>query len=470
MNRSPATGGVIPVVGKDGQPLNLYGRAVFVLIILYLFMNRAIPDIMVVPIGISVRPSEIVLLLVLAAWAVWIVTDPHPFPVGLVGLVGLLVIAVLVFAPFLHALNVSRFQANGAERGIVKLILYGGLFVASYHMSYRRRFGKALLATVLVVSIAQALLGVYEFVTRQPLTFMFDLAEQMGLVLDPNGVRSELASVFTRYLTGEIRATGLAPHPIVLSAILALALLLMGIWLIYSEGLRQRVLVVLGALVVVVALPTPNSRTAFVILGFSVLPLMLLMINHLPRIVLLFVGFVIALGAGFVLSPETPELLLNSVFDAQDDATTQVRIERFDVLPDLVEQRPIIGAGYLTHDVNEQLFDNAYSMALIEFGILGLILTVWWFLLCLVRAWSGTVRSEPADAILTASGVAGVLAILAGALTFDAWTFDQFLPMCLIVIGLGVGRSDVVLRQWRLHNSALANATSRTVVESVARA
>jgi len=448
MNRSPATGGVIPVVGKDGQPLNLYGRAVFVLIILYLFMNRAIPDIMVVPIGISVRPSEIVLLLVLAAWAVWIVTDPHPFPVGLVGLVGLLVIAVLVFAPFLHALNVSRFQANGAERGIVKLILYGGLFVASYHMSYRRRFGKALLATVLVVSIAQALLGVYEFVTRQPLTFMFDLAEQMGLVLDPNGVRSELASVFTRYLTGEIRATGLAPHPIVLSAILALALLLMGIWLIYSEGLRQRVLVVLGALVVVVALPTPNSRTAFVILGFSVLPLMLLMINHLPRTVLLFVGFVIALGAGFVLSPETPELLLNSVFEAEDDATTQVRIERFDVLPDLVEQRPIIGAGYLTH----------------------LILTVWWFLLCLVRAWSGTVRSEPADAILTASGVAGVLAILAGALTFDAWTFDQFLPMCLIVIGLGVGRSDVVLRQWRLHNSALANATSRTVVESVARA
>lgn len=449
-------------MSEDNQRLNLFGMAVFGLIILYLIMNRAIPDLMVVPIGISIRPYEIVLMLILAAWTMWMVTDPHPLPTGLVGLVGFLLIAALVLAPFLNALNVNRFQANGAERGIVKLILFAGLFLAAYHIGYHLKYAKAALAAVIGVSVAQALLGILEYSTRQPLIFMFDLARSMGLIFDPNAVRSERTFVFTRFLTGEIRAAGLAPHPIVLSAIIALALLLMGIWFVYARSSRGRLLIVVGATILMIALPTPNSRTGFVILGLCFFPLMVLMMSRFPRVVLLAFGFVVALSVGFILSPETPKVLLDSVFQSEDDASTQARIERFDVLPDLLEPRPIVGAGYLTHDTDLQLFDNAYYMALIEFGILGLVLTVWWFLICLVRAWSATARAAPDDAILTACGVAAVLALLVGAATFDAWTFEQFLPMSLIVIGLGVGRSDVVLRRWRIRSSTQPNQTGRT--------
>ena len=40
-----------------------------------------------------------------------------------------------------------------------------------------------------------------------------------------------------------------------------------------------------------------------------------------------------------------------------------------------------------------------------------------------------------------------MVALLAASGTFDAWTFDQFFPTCLMVIGLAIGRSDVIVER-----------------------
>ncbi len=153
------------------------------------------------------------------------------------------------------------------------------------------------------------------------------------------------------------------------------------------------------------------------------------------------------LGVAFAVSPQTPRLLLDSITRSDEDQNTQIRIERFGRVPEPLEERPIIGAGYLTHDTeNVQLFDNAFNMAIVEFGILGFVLTLWFLLACLVRSWAGSIRARRDEIVLTIGGISAVFALLAGAATFDAWTFDQFLPTAIIVLAVGVGRSDVILR------------------------
>ena len=435
----------------DDRPLNAPATTVFVLIVVYLVMNRVIPDIMVLPIGFSLRPYEVILLLILGAWVVWMVTEPLPFPIGLVGAVGLLLLAILTLAPFLNAPGLSQYQANGFQRGLFRVFLLVALFLASYHVAYRLRYGLKLLGWVVAATVFQSILGIYEFVTKEPVTFMMDFARSVGLIFDPNAIRSELTDIFARY-SGELRATATAPHPIVLSAVIALSILIAGVWLVYTDNPRSRKWLIVGAIVLVVSLPVPNSRTGFVMLAVAVVPLSILMVQKLPQLIVWSLAVVFVLGIAFALSPQTPRLLLDSVTRPEQDVNTQQRLERFERVPELLAPRPIVGAGYLTHDPEIQIFDNAYNLGIIEFGILGVVTTIWWFLIVLVRSWGATMWATQREKVLTIAGVAAVLSLLAASATFDAWTFDQYFPTCLVVLGLAVGRSDVVLRRterWR---------------------
>jgi len=318
--------------------------------------------------------------------------------------------------------------------------------MAAYHLGYRLRYAMRLLAWVIAVAVFQAVLGIWEFVTKQPLTFVFDLLRSLGLVFDPNAIRSELTDVFSRQ-TGELRATTTAPHPIVFSAVIALAVLIAAAWLIYSKNRGTHRWLALSGAILVVSLPVANSRTPFVMLAIATLPLAILMVRELPRIIPWALALLLVLGVAFVISPQTPRLLLDSVTKSAQDQNTQIRIERFERIPELLAPRPIVGAGYLTHDPDIQIFDNAYNLGLIEFGILGLVFTVWWFLIVLVRSWTATRSAKAREKVLPVAGALAAIALLAGSLTFDAWTFDQFFPTCLIVMGLGVGRSDAILRR-----------------------
>jgi hypothetical protein len=178
-------------------------------------------------------------------------------------------------------------------------------------------------------------------------------------------------------------------------------------------------------------------------------------------------------GVAFAISPQTPRILLDSVTRSSQDENTQIRIEQYDQIPELLAPRPILGAGYLTLDPDIQIFDNAYLTGLIEFGILGLVFTLWWFLLALVRCWAAARSAMAWEKVLPISGALAVTALLAGSATFDAWTFDQFLPTCLIVLGLGVGRSDVIGRRARgeptptvAETDSLATVAGASAVES----
>lgn len=431
---------------QDGVPLDAIGKAVFGLLTVYVVMNRIISDRFVLPIGISIRPYEIVLLLLGLIWALWLIVEPRPLPGGLVGLTGLLVFAVVGLAPFLHALNVDQYQANGAERGLFRLFAYTGLTLAAFHIAFRLKAGVRLLTVVIVATVGQALFAIYEFVTAKPVAFLDTLATSVGLVPDPQSVRIAHDGIVQR-LTGEIRAVATAPHPIVLSAVIALGLLVVAAWLVHTDQPRQRVWLAGAGALLVLALPVSNSRTGFFIIALVALPIIVLSARNASRIVIWSIPFFALLAAGAVISPRTPRLILNSFLNPGDDPNTVVRFTRFSRIPDLLDDRPFVGAGYLTKDPALQIFDNAYNKWLIELGIVGLAVFVAFILACLVMCWRAARIAEPGERILPVAGVVGILCLLAGGTTFDAWTFDQFFPTILILMGLGLGRSALILNR-----------------------
>ena len=443
-----------PLVGPDwakskwDTALFVPERLVLTLLIAYLILNRLIGDAYVLPIGISLTPSDAVLGLLLLAWMVWMVTNPHPMPPGTLGVFALAAFSIVVLAPFIHAVDLTKFQANGAERGLFRFVTLAGLFVASFHLSFRWRSAMVTLGAAVVATSGQALLAMWEFITEKPVGFLITLPASLGLEFDPRGLRLEADQFEVRQrLTGELRAATTAPNPIVLSAVIAVSVLVCTVWMLNARTKSERRLATLALAINVIGLPVANSRTGFVMIVVMILPLLFVLVRYIPRLVSVSLGGLLLMLLAFAVSPATPRLLLNSFTNPSEDQNTQIRLERFERLPELVSERPVIGAGYLTHDPEIQIFDNAYNTGLIEFGIVGLAIFVSFFLVAINWCRRAIHRAREPEALLPLVGFIAGLALLVGGGTFDAWTFDQFFPMCLILLGLGLGRAAIILRR-----------------------
>jgi glycosyltransferase involved in cell wall biosynthesis len=449
------------------SPEGIFGRALFVLVVAYLILNRAIPDVYVLPIGVSLRVDEVILAMALPAFVLTRITEPRPLPYGAVGFLGLLMIAVLTWAPFIEGPSLTQFQANGAERGLFRMFLFTGLFLSGHHISQDLKTGRKLLAWVISITAVQALLAVWEFVIQRPLAFFASFAQGIGLQLDPRGIRGETVDIETR-LTGELRAVTTAPISIVLSAVIAMAVVIVVFWLIRSQNWRQRRWLGVALLALVLGLPAANSRTGFVIVAVLAAPIIFMNLKHVPRMIPVSIVGILLLGASFAVSPRTPRLLLNSLLEPGNDPNTTVRIDRFSLVPELLGQRPLFGAGFQTHDVSIQLFDNSYNLGLVEFGIVGLALVVMFLLAVANRCRHGIERSDDEQSVVVAAGLVGSLALLLGSATFDAFAFDQFLPTTILLMGIGVGQSATVMRRGA-GRSSLGQATPRRDTTAPAR-
>jgi len=226
-----------------------------------------IPDRFVIPVGRSIRLYEVVLVLLAIAWVIWMIKAPHPFPSGLVGLFGLLLFAVVGLAPFIHAFTVSVYQANGAERGLFRLFIFSAMFLASFHLAFNTREGLRIVAWMIAATTFQAIFAIWEFVTQTPIAILDGLALSIGLIPDPKSVRGGFEGDVFQRLSGEIRAVATAPHPIVLSAVIALGVLVVGTWLLYTKRSRTQTWLMIAGGILILSLPVTNSRTAFVMIG-----------------------------------------------------------------------------------------------------------------------------------------------------------------------------------------------------------
>jgi hypothetical protein len=439
--RPNTLGGVI-----QPEPKSLFGFLVFLTLAVYLIVNRLIPDALVLPVGLSIRPWEPVLGLLALLWFLWLIVEPKPLPRGALGLIALALLMVLVFAYFWHAPDYSDYEMRASRRGLLRVFLYSALFVASYHLATNLRRARRILILIPVLTAIQGVIAVFEFVLKQRATFLYDLWTALGLIEDPDGVRGFSADLKARP-SGLTKVESTAPHPITLSALLALGVLLTLVLFLHAPTRRQRRLFGLLLVPQVMALPVTNSRTGFFVLILAGLGIVFLQIRKWPTALPLAIGVTGLMGIAFVISPRTARLLLNSLTQPERDPNIVVRAERAATVPDLMSERPLIGPGYITTDVSRVLFDNAYYKALLELGVVGFLLLMSFFLGCFVRSVSGLEHADPDEHPVVLAGALGVLCLLFGGATFDAWTFDQFFPTCLILLGIGAGRADIVLRR-----------------------
>ena len=131
-------------------------------------------------------------------------------------------------------------------------------------------------------------------------------------------------------------------------------------------------------------------------------------IRRLPSTFPLLAAAAIAGFALIVFSPRTPRLILNFLTGQQTDHNIDVRVSEFEVLPELLERRPLLGAGFSTHDPAVVIFDNGYITALVEFGIIGFAVLIGFLLVVVGRSFRLLARAPRADQPILLSGLLAV--------------------------------------------------------------
>lgn len=425
---------------------DLLGFLVVATLAFYLAVNRLIPDVFVLPVGLSIRVWEPVLGLLALLWFLWLIVQPKPLPRGALGLIALALLFVLVLAYFWNAPGYTEFEMRASRRGLLRVLLYSALFIASYHIATSLRRSRRILTLISVLTAIQGTIAIFEFVFKQRAVFLYQLWTGLGLIEDPDGVRGFSEDLKARP-TGLTKVESTAPHPITLSAMLAMGVLLTLVLYLHAPTRRQKRLFAALLVPQVLALPVANSRTGFFILILAGVGIGLLQVRKWPSALPLGLAVTALMAIAFMISSRTARLLLDSLTRPGQDPNIVVRLTRAEMVPDLMSERPLIGPGYITTDVSQVLFDNAYYKGLLELGVLGFLLFLSFILLCFARSVGGLSRADPGEQPVVLVGALGVLCLLFGGATFDAWTFDQFFPTCLILLGIGAGRADMVLRR-----------------------
>lgn len=415
---------------------------VFGLVAAYLVTGRVIADVYTLPIGLSLHPTDLILAALLVVWLLWMFTAPQPFPIGIVSMLGAAFVIVFLVSPFLNAIDMSEFEANGAERGLVRATLYAGLFVASYQLSSasRRRAVQILTVTV-VVSVFQALVAVYETVTGSALVLLGTIWQTVGLEVDPRAVRTDIAELQLR-LTGELRASATAPHPLVLAGLMALGIGICVAFYLYSDSRRTRNWLLVAFALQLLAVGATNQRTGFVVLAAIAVVVAITQINRLPSALPLAAMTAVGGVAVAVLSPNTPRLILNFITGQQTDHNVAVRTSKYEIFPDLIERRPILGAGFTTSDPELVTFDNGYLTGFVEFGIVGFGLLLAFLLVITGRSFAALHKARLPDQPILLAGILAAITFFTSMTTFDVMSFSQLFPDALVVIAVGVARAD----------------------------
>ena len=423
----------------------IWGQLAFRLLLAYVVFGRLIADIYTLPVGVSLRATDVLLAILLVVWAIWMVTSPQPMPRGAVGVLALSVLVFALVAPYLTALSMTPYEANGAERGLIRVMLFATLFVATYHVAASRRRAYTLARTLVLMTAIQAIIAVFETLTGRPVAFLGSLWRGLGMEVDPNGLRGTAISLHAR-LTGELRAAATAPHPIVLSAMLAVGVGVCIALYLNSTSRSRRRFYLAAILIQLVSIGTTNSRTGFVALAVIGVTLLITQVHRLPSAFPLVVALILGGVLLAAVSPSTPRLVFTFFTGQETDRNVDVRVGKYQRLPELLDRRAFIGAGQGTSDPAEVLFDNAYLTALVELGLIGVTLIVAFLVVMTARCFSSLNRVGARDGPLLLGGLVAGVALLAAMATFDALSFDQFFPMCLMFLAIGVSRADEARR------------------------
>jgi hypothetical protein len=420
-------------------------RIVFFGLVVFLVLDRTIPDLYVLPVGFSLKVSHVLagFVVLLLVWAMTV--EMRPLPSGVAGFFGLLTLGVTLSGPFVNASTFSAYEENAADLGLVTVLLLTGLFLAAHYLGQRGTRPMKLIWVVIVLAAIQAAIAGWEKASGWLLTRDTSFLKLGFLVPDP-GIDRGFVFGSSR-IGGGFRPVATAPHPIVLSALSGVAvLLLIAIYPYVSKGGRRWLFLLLAPLMM--GLVAAETRTGMVITAVgAILALGIAFARTADKVLPLIVSAGFLMAGAIAAFPSSARTALNQFSRLGSDPSVAARTSDTGALYELMYRRPLLGPGFMTHDPALRLFDNSYFEAMIEFGIIGFgVFMAFLVLVTLKPAQSLRDASEHDAPILIAGFVAG-LSLLVGMALFDATKFVQFFPTILIVLGLGLGRADAIVRE-----------------------
>jgi O-antigen ligase len=106
------------------------------------------------------------------------------------------------------------------------------------------------------------------------------------------------------------------------------------------------------------------------------------------------------------------------------------------------------------------IFDNAYLTQLIELGVLGLVVLLGFLLVVSGRPFSMYTRAVGEDQILLLGAMCAAVTLFVTMATFDVLSFDQLFPSTLMLLAIGLARTDALRRAARADRSDRALQTA----------
>lgn len=357
----------------------------------------------------------------------------------------LLIYAWVAAGSFVVALArpLSEIEQFGATRSLLNSLILTGLAMLVIDGIHSIDRCKVLFRRLVIVGAAMVSLGILQFFTGLDLTFSIPGLrwnhEYMGVVGRSNFNRPSSTTL----------------HPIEFSVVAAALFPLAFHFFLYPpDGGRRKVF--LGAMLIIgLAIPLSVSRSGLV--------------SIVAAMCLLSAGWTWqlrarALTVGAIMVPllwlAIPGLVgtLSSMFTNHEvDDSIQARIERLPRIIEVIRERPWLGRGEGTFNVEEYfLIDNGFYVKIMETGIVG---TTAWATLLAIGIYMGLAVSHQPGATeeiahLGRAIAAGILAVAISFFTFDAGTYRILMGTLFLLIG-GAGAL------WRL-TAAQPSATLAT--------
>lgn len=341
--------------------------------------------------------------------------------------------------------QVTAKEIKAADRGLLSLAAWVGIaLVAADGLATRRRLD-LVLHTLTIMGAFMAFLGALQYF------FGLDIASYFTIPgLHPNGDFGGIAFRSVR------RVQSTAMHPIefgvVLSAVLPIAISRA----MYAQR-GKRKLPWTYATVIALAIPMSVSRSAILAFGVAAVILFLGWSGRQQ-----IAGFFVFCIFGVAMKLLVHGLLgtVRSLFlNLGNDPSIEGRTRDYAIVGHLFHERPLLGRGFFTFiPVLYRTFDNAYLLALVELGAIGLGALILMFLIGIFTA-RGARRAapDPRGRDLGQALAASLAAIGLSASTFDMLSF----PMAATLTFLLLGCAGAL---WRIHRQELGMSMSRSAV------
>lgn len=406
----------------------------------WIVANRLIPAHISVPLGVSIHPSELILAAAVVMLLVSMMAGRIMMPRGPLALSGLTVLVVFSFLPLLNATSLDASEVRTFDQGIVVTYLYAALVVMAYQCGRSAVHSRRVLIATIAAGAFQAIIAIIEGVTRAAFLPIHTVWQAIGLEFDPRAAGGAVGIGVNTRLTGELRVYSTAPHPLVLSALMAAGALITARFMFAVEDRRARLIIGVALAAQLLGLAFANSRTGMLVAAGCAPFLIASLVRRPLRLIALAGAGALMVLLIAVLSPSTLRLALDTATFVERDHNVEVRVERIPLILDYLSERPLLGAGYLTNDATvRQLWDNAYLNALSELAMVGFGCLLAFFITWAVTGYRVGSASELDTTLRLGAAVGGAGLLLAG-LTLDAWSFDQFLPLMLVLMALAAGR------------------------------